>query len=166
MEKEKNQWAVITVEQYSEGVTINTYPTEEEANSEMHKTWERDMAVETIESSRKVDFEKSNCMEGYAELYYVGSDTPIKYFVEEVTDVKVNTAIEEKSVEIKDKAYKFGDKLAKIEWKAPVWTSDTVVKTNVKVIAIGEDFIGIVDSNGYANKIKIEKIIQIELKQD
>lgn len=158
-----NKWAVIIVEQDAEDVTVHLYDEEDVACKEMHDTWKRDVATEVIESSRKVDFAKSHCLESYAELWYVMGGTPIKYFVEEVTDNAVlSDAIAKLRVTMQGKTYAIGDNIMSIEWSEKSWTTPSTTKTNVEVIAIGDGFIGIMDENGYVNEITVDKIIKIE----
>ena len=159
----ESKWAVIVVEQDAEDVTAHVCESESDAIDMMHGIWKRDMATEVVESSRKVDFTKSHCLESYAELWYVVGGTPIKYFVQEITDVStLNENISLLKTTILNDSYGIGDKLASITWSEPVWTTDSLSKTDVEIVAIGDDFIGIMDKNGYANKLTIDKIINIE----
>jgi hypothetical protein len=158
-----DKWAVVVVEQDAEDVHVYSSASEEEACSVMRALWKCDMATETIESSRRVDFTKSHCVESYAELWYVLGETPIKYFVQDMSKIEeTKESIHNLSVNIYNTTYQMNCKLSKIEWKEPMWEKKTHHKENVEIITIDNNFIGILDEDGYVDEISISEITNIQ----
>lgn len=87
--QKNNQWAVICVEQNCEDLSIYLFSTEEDASNGLEKIWKHDIEVETVESCRSINHDKSHCDEDFAELYYTNSNEPIRYFVKEIDDGKL-----------------------------------------------------------------------------
>lgn len=154
----KDKWVVVVLEQGYEGIRVQAFDTEKEANDGLIRVWKNDMATEVYESSRTVDFVKSYCKEGDARLYYENSDEPIVYFVESISEeAELSQVIKERRTNIvgESKPVRVGSKLSHIIW-AEDWlfgAKQVVERDNVEIIAVGEDFIGIVDENGDCYKV-------------
>jgi hypothetical protein len=160
----KNKWAVVVVERYTEDVSVRTYENEDAANKTLRELWKSDIATETDEAAFNIDFAKSKCEESFAELYYENNDSPIRYFVTEISDNDNLQKVKEQWTDIGGVIYKVGDRLKNISWTEGL--QQKYLKQNgLEVIAIGEGFIGIVDSDGIAYKVTINSIIEIKQEE-
>ena len=111
----ESKWVVVVIEQECEDISVYDCLSLEDANRRLKEIWEHDIAVEVEESTRRVDFAKSTCNEGYAELYYLGEGVPIRYSVEEIVKHKKNKAIADIIVRIGKVEYKAGDVVPKVK---------------------------------------------------
>lgn len=162
----KNKWAVVVVERESEDIsTVIIKDSEKEAQDTMRELWKRDIGEEAKEAAFPIDFCNSKCEDDFAELYYIGKDCPIKYFVVEVSDgkIKLSETVVNNEVEIFKKKYKIGQKFAKIEWNEKRVKDFKMKMCNAEIIAISPEGknIGIInDDNNLAN-ISIDKIFNV-----
>jgi len=161
---DNNVWSVIIIEQETEEIKVHSASTEKEAYAKLREIWEHDIATEVNESSRQVDFNKSFCDDNYAELWYNAGDSAIKYFANEITDYSgVSKSVVEDTVIVLGQKINFGTIVSKIVWHGT--NNETVRQSDAKVIAIGEQFIVIINTEIGLMRVDIENIKEIVINQ-
>lgn len=164
MSDKTNKCVVIVMEQCNEEITVYEFENEDAAIKGMKEIWLRDVETEVNESCRNVDFTKSYCEKYSGELYYEGSNYPIKYFVGDIStlniDNKNNTHVAHKVV-VCSKELKVGDVLSSIEWKER--DNVSCMAKNAKIIAIkGCEYMVCYSGGECLTKILFDDILSID----